>query len=109
MSDIRERVHDSRITIRVSEDIKRRATAAARRQGMNLSEAIRGFLRQLAGEDRGDDTPEIREVSEIVKLIDELFETPTTIRTLSPDEQEDWNRRWEKAVARAKADRDDDN
>jgi len=50
MSDTRERTHDSRVTIRVSADVKRRATKAARRQGMSLSEAIRAFLRDLAKE-----------------------------------------------------------
>ena len=52
MSDTRERIHDSRITIRVNDEIKRRATEAARRQGMSLSEAIRAFLRELATESK---------------------------------------------------------
>lgn len=50
MSDTRKLTHNSRITVRVSAEIKRRATEAARRQGMSLSEAVRGFLRELAKE-----------------------------------------------------------
>jgi len=41
-------IHDARISIRLSQDIKRRATETARREGMSLSEAIRQFLRELA-------------------------------------------------------------
>ena len=48
MSDARKLTHDTRITIRISADVKRRATEAARREGMSLSEAIRAFLRDLA-------------------------------------------------------------
>jgi antitoxin component of RelBE/YafQ-DinJ toxin-antitoxin module len=50
MSDGRQLTHDEKVTVRVSADVKRRATEAARRQGMSLSEAIRAFLRDLAKE-----------------------------------------------------------
>jgi len=54
MSDTRKLTHDDRVTIRVDAEVKRRATQAARRQGMSLSEAIRAFLRDLAmGAERG--------------------------------------------------------
>jgi antitoxin component of RelBE/YafQ-DinJ toxin-antitoxin module len=48
MKEPRTGVHNANVNIRVSEEIKRLATEAARRQGMNLSEAVRQFLRELA-------------------------------------------------------------
>lgn len=50
MSGTRERIHDKKVSLRINAEIKRRATEAARRQGMSLSEAIRAFLRDLAKE-----------------------------------------------------------
>lgn len=50
MSDARPRMHDEKVSVRVSAELKHRATEAARRQGMSLSEAIRAFLRELARE-----------------------------------------------------------
>jgi hypothetical protein len=39
---------DARISVRVSKEAKRRATEAARRKGMGLSELVRLFLTDLA-------------------------------------------------------------
>lgn len=50
MPDTRQLTHDDKITVRVSAEVKRRATEAARGEGMSLSEAVRAFLRKLARE-----------------------------------------------------------
>ncbi len=52
MSHTRKLTHNASITVRVSQDVKRRAEEAAQRQGMSLSEAIRAFLRELARESK---------------------------------------------------------
>ena len=49
----KDTIHDGRISVRVTEDLKRRAAQAARREGMSLSEAIRQSLRELARESEG--------------------------------------------------------
>lgn len=78
MTDERTKIHDARITLRVSEDIGHRATEAARRQGMSLSEAIRQFLRELAEESCED--PERGQV--ILELVSLIFQGPAPIRDL---------------------------